>query len=123
MTQNSRKVARLHREQDGLCYWCKQSCFLPGKKGHKRPNTGVLGGKAATLDHIYPQYDLIRYARPMGTYLREVMACNTCNNGRNKQFKEKIPRNKRKRFYRWLRDGGVGRTVEAVRAETDGLGN
>ena len=78
------KRESLYRQQGGLCHWCKQKCHLPGEAGYIRPKTGALGGKAATLDHLYSRLNPLRwYGKTTGP--RYVMACCTCNQKRSKE--------------------------------------
>ena len=75
-----RKVLSMHAAQSGLCHWCRKLCFLPGEACYLRPNNGKLGGKAATLDHLYSRLNPLRHQKVEGP--RHVMACSTCNNQR-----------------------------------------
>lgn len=79
------KLLRLHAEQHGLCKWCEKPCHLPGFAGYWRVN-GNLGGKAATLDHVYHKRDPRRQG-PGGN--ATVMACFTCNKQRGLEYERK----------------------------------
>lgn len=36
LSKNARRLLRLARQQDGLCYWCKREMILPGQPGYYR---------------------------------------------------------------------------------------
>lgn len=78
-----RKLLELHEQQKGLCHWCQRYCYLPHEEGYRRPKHGNLGGKAATVDHLYSRLNPLRWTNtPPGP--RHVMACMTCNGKRGK---------------------------------------
>jgi hypothetical protein len=77
------KIRRLYAEQGGRCKWCGKPVVLHGEPGRMRPVTGILSGKAATLDHVYHWTDPRRHEP--GGHSVFVMACSTCNRNRGQE--------------------------------------
>lgn len=95
---------QLWRKQKGLCWWCGRKCEKPPREGWPGKNNW-LAPNAATLDHVYPQYDARRdSANP------KVMACHECNKRRNAEFQHKIRQFQkilRGYYFVWFAEGYV----------------
>lgn len=77
------KRDRLMRKQSGLCYYCRCKMIV-------MPPThrGRLPDDAATIEHLDDRYSPER-GKHFGEY-RIVLACNRCNNERNKAREKEV---------------------------------
>lgn len=71
------RLAELHRQQFGLCFYCKDPITLYGEWGNKPLHPAV---DMATYDHIIPLSRRGSKSRAPG-----VAACHTCNVFRGKE--------------------------------------
>lgn len=78
---NSKKLDRLCKEQDNICFWCFRECT---RKHPGRLNGGKYQhwSSQATIDHMFHKFDPIRNSI-WGRFV--VMACYRCNSTRNKE--------------------------------------
>jgi hypothetical protein len=95
-TWKARRIMRLWKEQNGLCYWCKRLTYAPDdpQRFSKTPNKVKRLG--ATIDHLYSRLNPLRHTRAQ----RWVMACSSCNAKRAQEecageFKEEHSRRSR----------------------------
>ena len=70
-----RQVARLFREQKGLCFWCKKLMILFDKAKIRRHRS--LPQNLATIDHLDDRYSPNR--GKFAGQRRRVLACKHCN--------------------------------------------
>lgn len=92
--RNLRRRANAIKDQGGLCYFCGEPLMPPESKIGTKPHP-----KAATLDHLNPRLsdgrsnwrEQVRIITPIGHKARNVAACWTCNNVRNKEFQNQLP--------------------------------
>ena len=110
MKNTPRKRAKLFAEQDGRCHWCNQP-MLPSwtyRKGVRVPDN------LATLEHLDSRLSKERGKHPGER--RVVLACNVCNEARNKQEQAQLSieelharsQQHSSKQHRWLSDQGLG---------------
>jgi hypothetical protein len=98
----SKKISRRYKKRAKLwnlnphCHWCGRLTILtpPGWDGNKNPADHP---DLATIDHLYSRFNLLRW-KPTGNDIRQVLACNKCNNSRAN--KEEASLSKHERFLR-----------------------
>lgn len=100
-THIKRRRAELFKEQNGLCYYCKEPMLLiecnsnPKENKHK-PSPPDL----CTLEHLFDRYHPDRTKKPLDNEKRWAAACFKCNGEQNSKHEALIGKDElRRRSY------------------------